>query len=127
MNELPKDPRVYMAAERTFLAWIRTGLAFMAFGFVVARFGIFLRSLAATTNVVDLKSPRWSVAAGTALIVLGVLIQIFSSVHYRRLIKDLNAGRADFDKPSALASGVAVLVAVFGAVMAVYLLITRPN
>jgi putative membrane protein len=127
MNELPKDPRVYMAAERTFLAWIRTGLALMAFGFVVARFGIFLRSLAATTNVVDLKSLRWSATAGTALIVLGVLIQIFSSIHYRRLINNLNAGRADFDKPSTLASGVAALVAVFGAAMAIYLLIARPN
>jgi putative membrane protein len=37
------DPRFYMAAERTFLAWIRTGIAFMGFGFVVARFGLFLR------------------------------------------------------------------------------------
>jgi putative membrane protein len=32
----------YLAAERTFLAWIRTGLALMGFGFVVARFGLFL-------------------------------------------------------------------------------------
>ncbi|HET9088065.1 MAG TPA: DUF202 domain-containing protein, partial [Acidobacteriaceae bacterium] len=40
-----RDPRVYFAAERTFLAWIRTGLALMGFGFVVARFGLFLREL----------------------------------------------------------------------------------
>ena len=33
------DSRIYMAAERTFLAWIRTGVALMGFGFVVARFG----------------------------------------------------------------------------------------
>ena len=43
----PDDPRVRFAAERTFLAWIRTGLAMMGFGFVVARFGMFLRELAA--------------------------------------------------------------------------------
>ena len=41
------DPRVYFAAERTLLAWVRTGLALMGFGFVVARFGLFLRELAA--------------------------------------------------------------------------------
>ena len=41
------DPRVFFAAERTFLAWIRTGLALMGFGFVVARFGLFLREMAA--------------------------------------------------------------------------------
>ena len=43
------DPRIYFAAERTLLAWVRTGLAMMGFGFVVARFGLFLRELAAVT------------------------------------------------------------------------------
>ena len=37
----------YLAAERTFLAWLRTGLALMGFGFVVDRFGLFLRQLEA--------------------------------------------------------------------------------
>lgn len=41
------DPRILFAAERTLLAWVRTGLALMGFGFVVARFGLFLRELAA--------------------------------------------------------------------------------
>ena len=36
-------PRDYLAAERTFLAWVRTRLALMGLGFVLARFGIFLR------------------------------------------------------------------------------------
>ena len=35
----------YLAAERTFLAWIRTGLALMGFGFVVTCFGLFLQEL----------------------------------------------------------------------------------
>ena len=47
-DERYDDPRIYFAAERTFLAWIRTGLALMGFGFVVARFGLFLRQVAAT-------------------------------------------------------------------------------
>ncbi len=45
------DPRVYFAAERTFLAWLRTGFTVMAFGFVVARFGLFLRLLRAEQGV----------------------------------------------------------------------------
>ena len=32
MIQQDTDPRVYFAAERTFLAWIRTGLALMGFG-----------------------------------------------------------------------------------------------
>ena len=49
------SPSDYLAAERTFLAWIRTGLALMGFGFVVARFGLFLREIAMTTH-----GCRWS-------------------------------------------------------------------
>ena len=47
MASMMGDPRVFFAAERTLLAWVRTGLTIMAFGFVVARFGLFLRLLAA--------------------------------------------------------------------------------
>ena len=36
MAQLPEqDPRVYFAAERTFLAWIRTGLGLKGVGFAV--------------------------------------------------------------------------------------------
>ena len=41
----PTNLSDYLAAERTFLAWIRTGLALAGFGFVIARFGLFLRAM----------------------------------------------------------------------------------
>ena len=41
-----QDPRVYFAAERTFLAWIRTGLGLIGIGFAVSRFGLFSGNLA---------------------------------------------------------------------------------
>jgi len=44
-TELKGNASDYLAAERTFLAWVRTALTLMAFGFVVARFGLFLREL----------------------------------------------------------------------------------
>jgi putative membrane protein len=125
MKEQSKDPRVYRAAERTFLAWIRTGLALMGFGFVVARFGLFLRSLALTTSSERIQSPHFSVSTGMALILVGVTVQVFSLVQYRRLIASLNAGRAEFDKPSTLASGIAVLFAAVGFAMAVYVVLVR--
>lgn len=37
-----EDPRLYMAAERTFLAWIRTSISLITFGFVLEKFDYFL-------------------------------------------------------------------------------------
>lgn len=120
-----KDPRVYLAAERTVLAWIRTGLALMGFGFVLARFGIFLRSLAANEIVTHSGSPTFSVSMGTALIVIGVAIEVLSLAQYHRLIHNLNRGVQSFDRPSSLVTAVSIIMAVVGCAMAVYLLFFR--
>jgi len=58
MSETARDPRVYVAAERTFLAnTLSTGLALMGFGFVVTRFGLFLRELVSTAIHLWMRSP----------------------------------------------------------------------
>ena len=89
------DPRVYLAAERTLLAWIRTGLALMGFGFVVARFGLFLREIAAvhpnaqphtSTTVVSL-------GMGVALVLLGVVVLLLAAFEHLRLLKDFYPGQ----------------------------------
>ena len=58
------DPKDFMAAERTLLAWVRTGIALMGFGFVVARFGLFLREL---VRVGEHAAPSVSTACCSAL------------------------------------------------------------
>ena len=94
------SPSDYLAAERTFLAWIRTGLALMGFGFVVARFGLFLRVLQPS---MPSQSFGLSVWFGTALIIVGVIVNIWSVRHHVRLVQDLNRGEASFNRPSSLA------------------------
>jgi uncharacterized protein (DUF302 family)/uncharacterized membrane protein YidH (DUF202 family) len=116
---MSSGPSDYLAAERTFLAWIRTGLALMGFGFVVARFGLFLRALQPS---VPSQSYGLSVWFGTALIVLGVIVNAWSLRHHIRLVRDLNRGEADFSRPSSLAIIVAVVLAVVGLAMAIYLI-----
>jgi uncharacterized protein (DUF302 family)/uncharacterized membrane protein YidH (DUF202 family) len=122
---MTSGPSDYLAAERTFLAWIRTGLALMGFGFVVARFGLFLRAL--QFNQVNLPAESFGLSfwTGTVLITLGVVVNIVSARHYSRLIRDLNEGGSAFNRPSSLGVAVAVILAVFGIVMAIYLVSVR--
>ena len=63
---IEQDPRIYLAAERTFLAWIRTGLGLMGVGFAVARFGLFLREMSATAAPVTPHTTGLSVLSDLA-------------------------------------------------------------
>ena len=71
-----EDPRVYFAAERTFLAWIRTGLGLMGIGFAVSRFGLFLRELSAGTSHLPARTTGLSLWSGVMLVALGVVVTV---------------------------------------------------
>ncbi len=119
------DPRYFLAAERTFLAWIRTGLALMGLGFVVARFGLFLREIQAMQSGGPAKGFGLSLWFGTAFIVLGVAINIASIFNHVRLVRRLRDPDSTFDRPSSLGISMAVLLAAVGIGMAVYLVSVR--
>lgn len=121
----PRDPRVYLAAERTFLAWIRTGLALMAFGFVVARFGLFLRELEASRGAVPAAPSALSLPLGVGLVLLGVMLNIIASWHHVRYIRELNEGSLTVGRPSRLAIVLALVLAAAGLALAFYLGTTR--
>ena len=114
-------PTDYLAAERTFLAWIRTGLALMGFGFVVARFGLYIHALAGEGQLSN-QDYGLSVPFGTALVALGVVVNIGSAWNYRRVLGELKEGGAGLDRPSRLGIGLAALLAVFGMVIVVALI-----
>jgi putative membrane protein len=124
-TELRDDPRVYLAAERTFLAWIRTGLALMGFGFVVARFGLFLREFSEHESGHEFTSTGFSIAVGVGLVIVGVFVNVASTVYHVRLTRQLSSGQYLSGRPSFLAAAVSIFLALVGLAMAVYLVIVR--
>jgi putative membrane protein len=122
MKTEPKaDLRDSLAAERTFLAWIRTGLALMGFGFVVARFGLFLQQLRFLERTAPTPSYGLSLWFGTALIALGVIVNLLSAWNHLRLVRELSRGGSPPLRPSAQAVLLALLLALVGLAMAIYL------
>ena len=117
----------YLAAERTFLAWISTGIALMGLGFVLARFGLFLQEFNFAQPDATIPHFGLSLWFGTSLIFLGVFASVFSLVRYLRLMDYLRKGQDAFNKPTTLGIVVAVLLAGFGLAMALYLIFTRPS
>ena len=118
------DPRVFFAAERTLLAWVRTGLTIMAFGFVVARFGLFLRLLAAqqpgalayTGNRHDLSN-----VVGIALILVGTACMILGAIQHRSYVATLASVDVPRSHDPLYPIALAIFLPVLGLALAAYL------
>jgi putative membrane protein len=115
----------YLAAERTLLAWIRTGLALMGFGFVVARFGLFLQQLQIMQRTPIERSYGLSLWFGTALIAVGVIVNVFAGWQHLRLVRELDRGAASHSHSSTQAVLIAFFLALVGLTMAIYLVSVR--
>jgi putative membrane protein len=120
-----RDSRVYLSAERTFLSWIRTGLALMGLGFVVARFGLFLRELAAVRPMREPPSD-FSTWAGSGLVALGVALTIGATLRHIRLLERLDSGEI-LRRPSRMGIALAAVIAAGGCVLLVLIVIGSGN
>jgi putative membrane protein len=119
----PGDPRVPMAAERTLLAWVRTGLAMMGFGFVVARFGLFLRELAGLGQAPAGRPIGVSLWIGTALILLGVAVNLLAAAEHASFLRRLRRGEPYRPSRWSLGVIVSVILAALGVGMTAYLFV----
>ncbi len=115
----------YLAAERTLLAWIRTGLALMGFGFVVARFGLFLQELQVVQHTQSAQSFGFSLWFGTALIAVGVIMNVFAGWRHAKLVRELDRGDTARAGSSRQAVAIAFFLALVGLAMAIYLVLVR--
>jgi uncharacterized protein (DUF302 family)/uncharacterized membrane protein YidH (DUF202 family) len=121
------DPRDYLAAERTFLAWVRTGLALMGFGFVVARFGLFLQQLRLFDHASSAPSYGVSLWFGTALIAVGVVVNLSSARRHVQLVRELDQGKAESSRSLTQAVATALFLALVGLGMGIYLVSVRAS
>jgi putative membrane protein len=120
-----QDPRVYFAAERTFLAWIRTGLGLMGIGFAVSRFGLFLRELTSAQSHLPAHTTGLSLWSGVALVALGVLVNVNAVIQHIQVVDRLKSGTWIAGRISTSAVVLAVLLALVGTGMAIYLIHVR--
>jgi putative membrane protein len=122
-TETPRDPRTYMAAERSFLAWIRTGIALMGFGFVVARFGLFLHELADSKELTKLPEAGFSMPVGILLITLGVVVNVVAGIRHHLCVQAIDRGEFRETFGTKFALFIAGIVALIGMAVALYLAI----
>jgi len=123
MTDRPTSgPADYLAAERTFLAWIRTGLALMGFGFAIARFGLFLREIAQAGQVhLDAARGLGSAWFGVVLVVLGLVTNTSATVRYAQLRRAITEGRSAAPSPTivyALGIGSALVAIAMAVILA---------
>ena len=119
------DPRVYFAAERTFLAWIRTGLGLMGVGFAVSRFSLFLRQFDVAQGHPAVHASALPRGSGIALVALGVLVNLLAALRHVQLIRELRTGTWQPGRISTQAVLLAVVLALGGLAMAIYLAVVR--
>lgn len=111
----------HLANERTFLAWIRTSISVIVFGFVVAKFGITLRQLLRLQGQVASESGL-SLAIGIGFMAMGVFLALLALIRYRIILRRLEMNQ--FQPARAVVVILGVVTALFGAILAIYLVIT---
>ena len=95
----------------------------MGFGFVVARFGLFLRELSASQGDSSVGSPRGSLWFGTALVLMGAMVNLLAALQHRRFVPRPRIGIWSPNDASRSGIAVAIALALAGVAVTTYLLL----
>ena len=116
----------HLAVERTFLAWVRTGIAIISLGFVVAKFGIWLRELAARIDpTLHVHSTGMSLPMGIGMMGFGAILTVLAAWHCHAVHQAIDRGEVQVNRRLIVA--VTVAVAVLAVLMIVSLLLTAKS
>ena len=119
------DPRVYLASERTFLAWIRTSISLMGFGFVIARFALWTREFNFSGKPATLVvRPGVSTWLGVGMVCVGVGVSVLAALRHHAYIRDLERGVTNpplHVNTSMILAGVLALVGLLLAIQILFL------
>jgi putative membrane protein len=118
MPDTNNRARDHLANERTFLAWIRTGVSTIVFGFAVGRFSIALQEFMQFEKK-PATTPGLTAWLGMISIVAGVLLIVAGLYRYRQTRVQIDTD--SFEPAGSIIDLVAVLLALFGIVLAGYL------
>jgi len=127
-GNIPEDRKAseYLANERTFLAWIRTSIAVISLGFVVAKFGVWMRELAARLAPQNpIHSAGMSLPMGVTMMALGGVLAVLAAFHYHFVNQSIDRGEVNANR--GLIIVVTAAVALLAAMIIAYMLLTEAH
>jgi len=113
--------RSYLNAERTLSVWVRTALSLMIFGIAVDRLGLVLGELRGGPSARSDDLSTWS---GVALVAFGAAMSLVTAARFLVYAREYRrTHRVPHRHGPFLAPSFAFIVAVFGAVLIVSMLV----
>lgn len=114
------DPRVFLSAERSALAWNRTSITLMAFGVAIARFGLFAEMVNGGKTA-EADSPDAAFWFGLVFVGLGFLFSLAAAKQFRTILKTLKPKEIPQHINPSLALWVNYAIAALAAALGIYL------